>query len=435
MEFNVFSYVFFGVLIVLFKMLFVSKNLVSLNPFDNFFIINISIYFSTIFFINDYIENYFSLLNYILFSAFSLVFGAFSVNIFLKLKKKDEYIYKQKKFIDDITKRRIRIIIIIIILSLIGSVLAINAQGGIVPLLAIQALLINGQEEAARIYIDSRINISHGKTYFAPGFVAQLKDYITPLLCVIIYFKYYITKKKSFKRLFVITLIITFFGLLSSGTRSGLIIFLFGFLISISSNLAGINFFPKKKAIKIGIIAFVFMSGLTFLMGRTESVESGISSVILDGGVKVIERISAITARENIVIYDKFLRNSGSDFLHDWLLTLSTVLPGQQIPMSIYFAKLVGYSRGNVPLHYWTGLLYNFGNFGIVVAFIWGALLQFYYINFLRLNKTILNYTVFSLSSVYLGFAIDPAGLLLYGFFTTIAMYLLIKYQIKFIYK
>ena len=431
MEFNVFSYIFFGVLIVLFKILFVRKNLISLNPFDNFFMINILIYFSTIFFIYDDIENYFSLLNYILFSAFSLVFGAFFANIILKFKKKDEYRYKQKKFIDDIIKRRIPIIITIIILSTIGSVLAINAQGGIVPLLAIKALLINGQEEAARIYIDSRINISQGKTYFAPGFVAQLKDYITPLLCVIIYFKYRITKKKSFKRLFIITLIITFFGLLSSGTRSGLVIFLFGFLISISSNLVGSNFFPKNKAIKIGIVVLIFMSALTFLMGRTESADSGISSVILDGSFKVIERISAITARENIVIYDKFLRNAGPDFLHDWLLTLSTVLPGKQVPMSIYFAKIVGYSRGNVPLHYWTGLLYNFGNFGIIVAFIWGALLQSYYINFLRINKTILNYTVFSLSSVYLGFAIDPAGLLLYGFFTTIVIYVLIKYQPK----
>lgn len=430
MDFNVFAYLFFGALIVLFKILFVSKNIVSLNPFDNFFLVNISIYFSTIYFIYYKIENYFFLLNFILFSALSLVFGAFFAKIILKFKKKDEYKYKKKKFIDDITKRRTRIIIIIIILSLIGSVLAINAQGGIVPLLAIQALLINGQEEAARIYIDSRLNISHGKTYFAPGFVAQLKDYVTPLLCVIIYFKYHITKKRLFKRLFVITLIFSFFGLLSSGTRSGLIIFLFGFLISISSNLAGINFFPKKKAIKIGIIAFVFISSLTFLMGRTESADSSISSVIFDGGVKVIERISAITARENIVIYDKFLRSRGTDFLQDWLLTLSTVLPGQQIPMSIYFANIVGYSRGNVPLHWWTGLLYNFGNFGVVVAFVWGALLQSYYINFLRLNKTILNYTVFSLSSVYLGFAIDPAGLLLYGFFTTIILYVLIKYKI-----
>ena len=103
------------------------------------------------------------------------MFGAFFVNIILKFKNKHEHVYVQNKFIDDITKSRIRIIISILILSSIGSVLAISAQGGIVPLLAIKALLINGQEEAAKIYIESRINISQGKTYFAPGFVAQLK--------------------------------------------------------------------------------------------------------------------------------------------------------------------------------------------------------------------------------------------------------------------
>jgi hypothetical protein len=428
MEFNVFAYVFFGLLIVILKLIIVSPKVFSLNPFDNFFLINISVYFSTVFFVYTEIENYFHLLNYILICATTLVMGAFFSKTIFRFTKIDEILYSKKQFIDDLPRRKIRFITVIIIFSTIVSLIVINNQGGIVPLIAIQTFLVDGQEEAAKMYIDSRINISHGKTYFAPGFVAQLKDYIVPYLCLVLFFKYTITQNKFIKKIFIVSLVLSIIGLLSSGTRSGLIIFLFSFLLSISSNLIGFKLFSRIKAIRIGIISFVLMSGLTFLMGRTSESSSGVLSIIIDGGSKIIERISAITARENIIIYDNFLINAETDLLHDWLLTLSTFLPGQQIPMSIYFAKLVGYSSGNVPLHYWTGLLYNFGPIGFVISFLWGGALQFFYIYILKKRKTILNYAAFSLASIYLGFAIDPAGLLLYGFFTTIMLNLIIKF-------
>ena len=428
MSFTVCSYIIFGALIVLLKSILVSKKLFSLNPFDNFFLINITIYFSTIFFVFEKIDQYFYLLDYILLCATTLVLGAFFTRFVLNFSVKNEKVYSNKNLLDDLSARKVMFINLIMILSTIISLTVIINQGGIVPLLALQALLSEGQQEAARVYIDSRINISHGKTYFAPGFVAQLKDYIVPFFCVLLYFKYRVSRSNTVKKIFVVSLIISILGLLSSGTRSGLIIFLFSFLLSGSSVLLGNQFFSHKKAIRIGFIAFILMSGLTFLMGRAGEVTDFLS-IIVNGGFKIIERIASITARENIIIYDKFLKHTGTVYFHDWLLTLSTFLPGQQIPMSIYFAKLVGYSRGNVPLHYWTGLMYNFGSIGFVVSFLWGSMLQYFYIYFLNRKKSILNYVTFSLASIYLGFAIDPAGLLLYGFFTTIILNVIIRFR------
>lgn len=387
-----------------------------INPLGIFLYINTMIFVGSTYEASvNGIANFTELLTFIGIAQTAFVLGAGTSNFgsagklpALELK------YSQAPIKDNISGINSVVIFLAVVNSILITFISVQAQGGLVPLLAISALS-SGLDEAGKVYMDSRINISAGNKYFAPGYVSQFKDYILPVTTLILYMKY---RLKGGTLLLVVVVILFFcsiLALMSVGTRSGLVVYTGASILILSSSLFGKNSISRGVVITSGLSLVIFVSSLTILMGRSGDEGFSFRNVALVAPLKVFDRVALVTAKENIKIYDKFLKKAEPAWGSEWMLGLSTILPGRQVPMSIKLAKLVGYSRGNVPFHTWTSYYYNFSYFGVLISFLWGAIIGAYYRKVLQLEKTITNSICLLYSGVLIAFALDPIGLLLYG--------------------
>lgn len=308
--------------------------------------------------------------------------------------------------------------------ALILTVVGVYTSGGLVPLKALAALYSSGSERASSIYIDSRINISHGSNYLAPGYIAQFKDYIFPTLATIYFFRKLYNRKIDLQARVI--MILAMMGLISSGTRSGLFIFIIAILFIRIKPLDNRLYIGKKGALVSLVVLFSFFGGLTMLMGRAGE-SSSITEGVVNGITQVLDRVAKVTAEENLKLFQDHRIMDDSVFAHEWLRGISTVLPGRQVPYSIHFAHLVGYSRGNVPLNALSGLYFNFNYWGVVVSFLYGLLLRYFLVKLLDQRKTLESIVFLTFLSFHVGLALNPLGILLYGTVTLIILWFFLR--------
>lgn len=392
-----------------------------LSPGSVFFYYNAIVVMQTI--INArYIDIY---VQCIFLNLFAFLLGSFSLDLFKNRKsvavKYKEWI-KKDVHLNRWTIKHTSLLFLALVLAFFG---VYNSEG-IVPLKALVTLISSGSEDAAAVYIDSRVGISQGKKYLAPGYIAQFKDYIFPTLSAIYFFHRLYNKKVSF--LARSLMLIAMLGLVSSGTRSGLFIFIVAVLYIRIKPVETRFMIGRKGALAAILLLVVFFGALTMLMGRAGD-SSSLSEGILNGFTQVIERVAEVTAKENLILFQDHDIMKGSIIAHEWLVGVSTILPGRQVPYSVHFAHLVGYSRGNVPLNALSGLYFNFRYVGILISFLYGLSLRFFFLKLLYKKKSI-EITVFiTFLAFYIGLAVNPLGIILYGTVTLMLLWLVLRFR------
>lgn len=420
-------YYLWGVFILLFYFALVDRWMLSRSPSTYFVGLHTGIFIATC--VNSDFEAYprfYELCNFIGIGLTLFVVGSLFVNVLTKFNsRKEQKIFHEKHFVDDIVKFNKLCFYGVLFFSLAVAAIFISKIGGIVPLLALQAYAFSSDAgSAAELYIESRRGINTGDEYLAPGIAMQFKDWLLSLCCLMFFFKQKARPTRWNRYSFKIILFITFFTLISTGGRGNLVLFGFAFLAILSSNMSKPFNISRKYITILAIGGLAFISTLTVLMGKTGEDGISITTIFLAGPEKIAERMFVIPATENLIFYKKLIADMPIQWGRGWWNDLLTVLPGRQEPLSIELGRMLGFGKGgNAVLNVWTSYLYNFGWFALFLSFLWGAILQFVFIKFVRGKKTILRNSTFMYVFVLMAFSIDIFGLFLYGVFIMTLFY------------
>ena len=347
--------------------------------------------------------------------------------------KKDYEEFLRKPLYFDLHSGGFLIMLVLGVLSLVISLYFAVAVGYYVPLeAALTYADIGSLAASARTYSNLRTAVYYGgEKYLAPGYVAQFKNILLPLVVYLLYFRVIVLKRCLERVALAILSVVTILLLSLTGQRYPVVLFGVMFTLLVywqnREKLAALS----SKALlflTIGLVALYYCVS-TFLMARRiTDYDIGVKSLFYP--ISELGRVlfSGARVQLNIALY-LFQVYSSPVWGQNWIRGLADLLPGHRIGFSQELHQLVyGSLRGSVGLGLWGEIWLNFGWIGVLfVPLLLGMAMQRFTISFYRGKKTIIRTVVF----IYAGWIISafrsPVQLFSEGFVTLMLYYLLVN--------
>jgi len=252
---------------------------------------------------------------------------------------------------------------LLITLSAVITIGYFRSVGYNVFALALQNMASGGSSD----YTTLRLESYSGNKYFFPGYVNQFKNSILPALTVVTGI-YLFKRKHPFRWLVTGAFaIVGVYGILGTGQRSALFIFLFTTVIFIR------HYNPRRFRTRLLVILGIagpFLLLMTFFLGRSKDQLATSSSPLQS----VLTLVREVVKR---LFYDNqfsgqmafhFTYPSGVQNGHEWWVAVTGILPGREGTRvaSDTFKMLYGTDRGTAPPSLWGSTYYNFGMSGVI---------------------------------------------------------------------
>ena len=298
------------------------------------------------------------------------------------------------------------------LVALLGCVAIIYATGTDRLLAALFRFVFVG--DASESVLDLRIGLSSGEErWMAPGYVKQLRDILMPLGGLLVLFAIK-RGRGGFVSLSLVLVPVIALLMISSGERSGVLLFLLAMLLIAARAVRKRNL-PAAVVLGPLAVAVVVAAGAFFALtssftSRTEYENSNTALILAD---RVITR----TPEENVLGARVWAR--GAPFPGaGWLSEIASVMPGTQKTLSNFIHQdLGGGDLGNSVLGTWIDVYYNFGWWlGLVAAFSVGVSIALFnhWVNSLREKSWSADVCGLWISICML-MVLSPFGFLLYG--------------------
>jgi hypothetical protein len=293
--------------------------------------------------------------------------------------------------------------------------------GGLVPVSAFLVLLRQGPEAMAAAYNELRLAPASG-TYLGPGYAAQLRNAVLPVVTLLCYFRYRVEPALRWGLLFALFLGATILVSLGTGARFPLAFFGLAFLLVGHARLVSPLRFHKRMLFAVAGGLFALLSALTLMMGTRQ--QDVLEVPFLWAPYQVIERVFVSPSAERFDVYRWFLANEEPRWGGGLAEQLQIVLPGRaEYTLSNQLHELVyGNPLGDVGLDFWGSTWLDFRWLGLVVAAAFGFLSHAFYVWLVRGPKRLSRVPILLYSGIILGLATDLQVLLLRGFLTCLLL-------------
>lgn len=241
----------------------------------------------------------------------------------------------------------------------------------------------------------ARVNAYSGETYFAPGYFNQFKNVLLPVSLAIL-----LLNKSKYTRLLKFVFIpLAFFGLAGTGQRAFLV-YTFLCLLILYFYMGRLKI--KSLILPTTIVVISFGVG-SFYLGRTQDLS--FSSTMGN----LLTRIFYNEQHESTITF-RYLYDIPITYGKDWMDGIIGILPG--FPGSriqhIVFGMIHGNSRGTAALSFIGSIYHNFGFPGVMlIAYLFGHILNYVTLNFLKRKKEIGNIVLFSFITFYISIYIS----------------------------
>ena len=256
--------------------------------------------------------------------------------------------------------------------------------------------------------------------YLWPGYVAQFKNCLLPLTCLLFYFKFAVSRRIVWLTAWCALLVATALATTGTGSRFPFAIFVATFLFVGTSPLVAPFRMSDRLLLGVGVVGATLLIGLTIMMGaRGQQATRGFGP--LWAPAQIVDRALFFPGREKVVVYQKFLATEPPQWGRGALRQLATVLPGRPSTEALsnrLHALVYGNPKGNVALDYWGALWFDFRWLGLLASALTGLLLNLYYVSLLKGTKNLLRVATMSFAGVALGTSPDLHVLFLRGFLT-----------------
>lgn len=245
-----------------------------------------------------------------------------------------------------------------------------------------------------------RLDTYSGDTYYAPGYVNQLKNALLPLTCGYLLFWLYHKDKKLILLIIAIPmLLMLLYSLLGTGQRAPLVYALVGFFFSISL-LTNI----KIQKTFIPFLALVPFFGLFSLANERIT-----DFTVLETVFEIMKRIFINEQTEGILSF-QYITTIDHAYFYEWLEGFLGILPnhpGSNLEHQAFY-NLHGTYRGTSSVSTVASAYHNGGLFFVPIFYsILGVIYTTIYSRFLKGSRTILRSFgygyIFFILSVYIG--------------------------------
>lgn len=317
---------------------------------------------------------------------------------------------------NDLHGNRLATVLGIGIFSIAVTAIYFYLLGFYVPYDALGAYLRSGSAEMMAVYNQLRGETSATGAYLAPGYVAQFRSVLLPLVTMLLFFRARARPGAGTRLLFWFFLAATVFGAMGTGGRYALAFFGGTFIILGMAPLMRPLRFSRIQMVVGGILVVTLLSAMTLMMGARG--QDRLEVPILWAPAQVVQRIFVSPAHERFQVYERFLVDQEAQVGRGSLEELRQILPGR-IELTLtnrLHQMLYGSPNGNVGLDYWGTTWYDFQWAGLLAALLHGFLLHGFHVLMIRGPKRITRVVTLGYAGLILGFATDLQMLVLHGF-------------------
>jgi hypothetical protein len=368
---------------------------------------------------------------YVLFMGWGLVaflLGVLSFSRWADFDHKEELrAFCERPFDRHLGRRQRDALLALGILSLLVTVAYFLLLGSFAPLAAALSFLESGAEGMMRTYNEVRRSSSATGRYLAPGYVAQFKNCLLPLITLVLFFEQRGNSRSQGRWLLRLFLLATILGLVGTGARFGLAFFGASLLALGVAPFMGPSRLRPRSVLLIGVAALLGLTAMTLMMGARGQKTLGVP--VLWAPVQVIDRVFVSPSHERFRIYEEFLDRQPPQWGRGALRELENILPGraQYTLTNRFHEMLYGSPNGNVSLDFWGSIWYDYRWWGLGVAYLLGVGMHAFYIWMIRGSRTIYRMTILGYAGIVLGLSTDLQVLILRGFVTSLALLWLLE--------
>jgi len=414
---------------VLAHLLWVSEGRLLVGPETFFLLMGVGTYFSTL---NAVVAAGSSDSPYPLYigcGVIAFVVGTAIAKVVLRFSHRRELdAFIGRPWSNDLHGNRLATILGIGIFSIAVTAIYFYLLGFYVPYEALMAYLRSGSAEMMAAYSRLRLETSATGTYLAPGYVAQFRTVLLPLVTVLLFFRMRARPRASARVTFWLFLAATVFASMGTGARYPLAFFGGAFIILGMAPLMRPLRFTRIQMIVGGVLVASLLSAMTLMMGSRG--QNRLDVPILWAPAKIVERIFVSPSHERFQVFERFLVDQDAQVGGGTLQELRNILPGRMdLTLSNRLHQMLyGSPDGDVGLDYWGITWYDFQWAGLMAALLHGFLLHGFYILTIRGPKRISRVVMLGYAGLILGFATDLQMLVLQGFVTSLLLLGLVNF-------